>query len=67
MTTEWLQLVRTDPRLPVERLPADWPAVRGQEVLLALRTQYEAPARRLADQAIEFIPLSPAATRRGGS
>jgi phenylacetic acid degradation operon negative regulatory protein len=64
MTTEWLQLVRSDPRLPVERLPADWPAVRGQEMLLALRTQYEPPARRLADQAIDFIPLSPAAARR---
>jgi phenylacetic acid degradation operon negative regulatory protein len=59
MTTEWLQLVRTDPRLPVERLPGDWPAVRGQEVLMRLRTRYEARARGLADEAIEFIPLPP--------
>ncbi|WP_246122739.1 PaaX family transcriptional regulator [Actinoallomurus bryophytorum] len=59
MTTEWLQLVRTDPRLPVERLPGDWPAVRGQEVLMRLRTRYEDRARGLADQTIEFIPLSP--------
>lgn len=62
MTTEWLQLVRTDPRLPVERLPADWPAVRGQEVLMKLRGRYEARARRLADQAIEHVPLTSAET-----
>ncbi|MEU8802057.1 PaaX family transcriptional regulator C-terminal domain-containing protein [Spirillospora sp. NPDC048819] len=57
MTTEWLQLVRADPRLPVEHLPAGWPAVRGQQVLLELRDRYRAPARRLADEAIEFIRL----------
>jgi phenylacetic acid degradation operon negative regulatory protein len=62
MTTEWLQLVRTDPRLPVERLPADWPAVRGQEVLMKLRGRYETRARGLADQAIEYVPLTSAET-----
>jgi len=62
MTTEWLQLVRADPRLPVERLPADWPAVRGQEVLMKLRGRYETRARRIADQAIEFVPLTSAGT-----
>jgi phenylacetic acid degradation operon negative regulatory protein len=61
MTTEWLQLVRMDPRLPVEHLPAGWPAVRGQQLLLELRARYEEPARRLADEAIEFIevPIRP--------
>jgi phenylacetic acid degradation operon negative regulatory protein len=62
MTTEWLQLVRADPWLPVERLPRDWPAVRGQEVLMKLRRRYEASARRLADQTIEYVPLSSAET-----
>lgn len=58
MTAEWLQLVRVDPRLPVEHLPAGWPAVRGQEVLWELRARYEPVARCLADEAIEAIPLS---------
>ena len=57
MTTEWLQLVRADPGLPVEHLPADWPAVRGQRVLTELRDRYGPPAGRLADEAIEFIRL----------
>ncbi|XRQ14599.1 PaaX family transcriptional regulator C-terminal domain-containing protein [Actinomadura welshii] len=57
LTTEWLQLVRADPRLPVEHLPADWPAVRAQRVVLDLRERYAPPARRLAEEAIEFIRL----------
>ncbi|WP_262403673.1 PaaX family transcriptional regulator C-terminal domain-containing protein [Actinomadura sp. CNU-125] len=61
MTTEWLQLVRDDPRLPVEHLPDGWPAVRGQQVLLELRDRYERGARRLADAAIESIPVPPPA------
>ncbi|MFV2179417.1 PaaX family transcriptional regulator C-terminal domain-containing protein [Actinomadura sp. LOL_016] len=61
MTTEWLQLVRDDPRLPVEHLPDGWPAVRGQQVLLELRDRYQGNARRLADAAIESIPVPPPA------
>ncbi|MDG4858655.1 PaaX family transcriptional regulator C-terminal domain-containing protein [Streptomyces sp. T-3] len=57
MTTEWLQLARFDPRLPVEYLPADWPAIRGEQVLWELRARYEEPARRLVDEALEFIAV----------
>ncbi|WP_243712767.1 PaaX family transcriptional regulator C-terminal domain-containing protein [Actinomadura sp. 6K520] len=57
LTTEWLQLVRADPRLPVEHLPADWPAIRAQRVVRELRDRYAPSARRLADEAIEFIRL----------
>lgn len=57
LTTEWLQLVRADPRLPVEHLPADWPAVRAQRVVTELRDRYGPAARLLADEAMEFIPL----------
>jgi phenylacetic acid degradation operon negative regulatory protein len=58
MTTEWLQLVRTDPWLPVDRLPPDWPAVRAQEVLRSLRGRFEPAARRLAAEILEFVPLA---------
>src|SRR5690606_29797494 len=57
LTTEWLQLVRADPRLPVEHLPADWPAIRAQRVVRELRERYRPAARRLADEVIEFIRL----------
>ncbi|QFG27649.1 PaaX family transcriptional regulator [Actinomadura sp. WMMB 499] len=61
MMTEWLQLVRDDPRLPVEHLPDGWPAVRAQQVLLELGDRYQREARRLADAAIESIPVPPPA------
>lgn len=28
LVTEWLEVIRQDPRLPLEHLPADWPARR---------------------------------------
>jgi len=57
MTTEWLHLVRADPRLPAEHLPVGWPAVRAQQRLYELRDRYERPARTLADAAIEAIAV----------
>jgi phenylacetic acid degradation operon negative regulatory protein len=57
MTTEWLQLIRLDPRLPAQHLPPDWPAVRGQHVLRELAARYGPPARALADEAIEFVAV----------
>jgi len=59
MTTEWLQLVRMDPGLPVEHLPAGWPGVRAQQRVHELRERYEEPARRLANEAIEYITVPP--------
>jgi phenylacetic acid degradation operon negative regulatory protein len=36
LTAEWLETIRRDPRLPVEHLPADWPAVRAQKLFREL-------------------------------
>lgn len=58
MTTEWLQLVRLDPRLPGDHLPAEWPAMRGKQVLRSLRERYEAPARELAEHGLDSIPVT---------
>lgn len=35
--TAWLRLIRVDPRIPVQYLSADWPAIRGREVQYGLR------------------------------
>jgi len=45
---EWTLLARTDPGLPIDHLPADWPAVRAEHVALRLRTRYEAGAAAVA-------------------
>ena len=54
---EWLFLVREDPRLPLEHLPADWPAVRAEHVALRLRGTYRESARQIVDSVVDRIPL----------
>jgi phenylacetic acid degradation operon negative regulatory protein len=50
---EWTLLARHDPGLPVEYLPADWPAVRAEHVALRLRTRYDAGAAAIAATLVE--------------
>jgi phenylacetic acid degradation operon negative regulatory protein len=52
---EWTLLARQDPGLPVEYLPADWPAVRAEHVALRLRSRYEPGARRIATGLVERL------------
>ena len=53
--TEWLNLVRQDPHLPAEHLPADWPAARAEELFHALAGRFDEPAARLAAQVLESL------------
>lgn len=58
---EWLLLVREDPRLPLEHLPADWPAVRAEHVAIRLREAYERSAGCVVEQTVDSIECPPAA------
>jgi phenylacetic acid degradation operon negative regulatory protein len=58
LTSEWLDAIRRDPRLPVEHLPADWPAARAQKVFRDLDDVYREPARTIADGLLDPLPLS---------
>jgi phenylacetic acid degradation operon negative regulatory protein len=60
---EWTLLGRHDPGLPVEYLPADWPAVRAEHVALRLRTRYDRGAAAIAAGLVEH--LGSAETDRG--
>lgn len=55
ITTDWLELVRRDPRLPVEVLPADWPAGPAQQLFRTIHDRLEPEARTLADTLLETI------------
>jgi phenylacetic acid degradation operon negative regulatory protein len=55
--TDWLQLVRQDPRLPAEHLPAEWPAIRAEQVFRALAHAYEEPARVIAGSVLDTIAV----------
>ncbi|MFD2421132.1 PaaX family transcriptional regulator [Amycolatopsis pigmentata] len=56
LITEWLLVVREDPRLPVEHLPADWPAVRAEHVVLRLRKRFEPEMSRIVESIVERLP-----------
>jgi phenylacetic acid degradation operon negative regulatory protein len=58
LSAEWLDAIRRDPRLPVEHLPANWPAAPAQKVFRKLEEAYREPARTIADGLLDALPLS---------
>jgi phenylacetic acid degradation operon negative regulatory protein len=56
LVTEWLQILRRDPRLPVEHLPEHWPAVPAQDLFHHLDTQLQKPAQTSAAQLLATRP-----------
>ncbi|MDX3247068.1 PaaX family transcriptional regulator C-terminal domain-containing protein [Streptomyces sp. ME18-1-4] len=57
LVSEWLWTIRTDPRLPARHLPPDWPARPAQETFRKVADQTTAPARRLAHELLDTMPL----------
>jgi phenylacetic acid degradation operon negative regulatory protein len=57
LEAEWLLLARDDPRLPVEHLPAAWPAAHAERVAVRLREAYRPPAERIARDLLDRLPL----------
>jgi phenylacetic acid degradation operon negative regulatory protein len=62
--TDWLGLVRRDPHLPAEHLPADWPAARAEELFQSLAHRYAGPARREAARLLDTIAVPEAGAAR---
>jgi phenylacetic acid degradation operon negative regulatory protein len=56
IVAEWLQAIRRDPRLPVQHLPQDWPAVRAQKVFRHLESAFDGPARAIAATLLDTVP-----------
>jgi phenylacetic acid degradation operon negative regulatory protein len=58
LVTDWLQIIRHDPRLPVQHLPAHWPAVPAQDLFHRLDTHLDQPARTTAADLLDTMPDS---------
>jgi phenylacetic acid degradation operon negative regulatory protein len=56
MQTDWLQVIRQDPRLPARHLPADWPAATAQDAFLARYRELDPGARAIAAEILDVIP-----------
>ena len=56
LVTEWMRLIRADPRLPLAYLCEDWPAVPAQSLVNELHETYEETATQLVEEIIDVIP-----------
>jgi len=54
--TEWLQIVRADPRLPAQHLPGQWPAAAAEDLFRAANDLVDEPARHRAEQLLDTVP-----------
>ncbi|MFC7528317.1 PaaX family transcriptional regulator C-terminal domain-containing protein [Actinoplanes sp. GCM10030250] len=55
LIAEWLGAIRRDPRLPVEHLPAEWPAVRAQKLFRELEAAYLGASREVAEGVLDLV------------
>lgn len=55
MTAEWLQILRRDPRLPIQHLPSDWPAARAQQLFRHRHAELEPAARAIAVDVLDTV------------
>lgn len=53
---EWLLIIREDPRLPLDLLPADWPGVKAERLFRTLRERLARPAAKLAYELLDTVP-----------
>ena len=67
LIAEWLGAIRRDPRLPVEHLPAGWPAVRAQKLFRELELAYAEPARIAAAERLDLRPAGAADAEQGAA
>jgi phenylacetic acid degradation operon negative regulatory protein len=58
LASDWLQVIRSDPRLPAEHLPADWPAAKAESLFAELDKTIERPAAEIARQILDLRPAA---------
>lgn len=57
LITEWRQLLREDPHLPLEHLPGDWPATRATKVFSQLHDAWSPEAGRIFAGLLRTAPV----------
>lgn len=60
LTTDWLLMLRDDPRLPVQLLPSAWPALPALALHRTLQRRLRRPAEREASHRLEvrIVPVT---------
>jgi phenylacetic acid degradation operon negative regulatory protein len=55
--SDWLRVIRDDPRLPVEHLPADWPAADAEALFLRVDRRVDREAAGISERLLDVRPL----------
>ncbi|GAA4318701.1 PaaX family transcriptional regulator C-terminal domain-containing protein [Streptomyces venetus] len=56
LQTEWLRIVRRDPRLPVKHLPDDWPAEQAEKTFRTVHDRLSPLAHASAERLLDLVP-----------
>ena len=59
LSSDWLQVIRADPRLPAQHLPPDWPAAKAESLFVELDKTVAQPAAEIARQILDLRPTAP--------
>jgi len=57
--TEWLRIIRGDPRLPVKHLPDDGPAERAEKTFRTVHDRLTPLAREASGRLLDLVPVRP--------
>ena len=57
LSTQWLRLIRHDPRVPVHLLPDGWPAIRAQQLFRSLHAVHRPAAEAAARELLDTVEL----------
>jgi phenylacetic acid degradation operon negative regulatory protein len=56
LSTQWLRIIRDDPRVPVHLLPPHWPAIEAQRLFRALHGTHRKASEALANKLLDTAP-----------
>jgi phenylacetic acid degradation operon negative regulatory protein len=57
LVSEWLLILRDDPRIPLRYLPPDWPAVAAEAVFHRRHDRLNPRARKILDQVLDEVDV----------
>ncbi|MHC3471469.1 PaaX family transcriptional regulator [Streptomyces sp. 7R007] len=57
LQTQWLGLIRRDPRLPLKHLPDDWPAEQAEKTFHRVHDHLTPAAREAAERLLDLVPV----------
>lgn len=55
LVSEWLLILRDDPRIPLRHLPPDWPAVAAEEVFHRRHDRLNPRAQKILDLWVSLV------------